>query len=98
MLLFEIHQRFKGHFLNELRFSFNYEFLNSSIWVQLTCYMSRTKWLTQISYLDSPRSENDNVLAKAFQMKWKIHWLETLCNNIWKKQQNNQGKKIARNL
>ena len=25
MVLFEIHQRFKGHFLNELRISFNVE-------------------------------------------------------------------------
>ena len=38
---------------------FNYEFLDSSIWVQLTCYVTRTKWLSQISHLDSLRFESE---------------------------------------
>ena len=37
---------------------FNYHFLESSVWAQLTCFMSRTTWLTQISHLHSLRSES----------------------------------------
>ena len=37
---------------------FNYEFLDSSIWVQVTCNVSRTKWFTQISHLNSLRSDS----------------------------------------
>ena len=50
---------------------FNYEFLNSSIWVQLTSYVSRTKWLTQISQLESLRSESaHNDLPKVWKSPW----------------------------
>ena len=37
MALFKIHERFKGHFLNELRISFHFKIYDVTAWLTNKC-------------------------------------------------------------